>query len=140
MKKVLLFLVLISLLPGCKKDELMSADEISLIGKWNLTEFCVSAGAGPCETKFSTVSYAQTVQFQKDGSFIQSVPEPGKFQTPLISSGQYRLLNQSQIELQFDQASNLESRTVWTYELAGKRLTLYPLCIEGCYYTYVKTN
>lgn len=140
MKKILLFLVLMNVLPGCKNQELLSADEMSLLGKWNLAEFCISTGTGPCQTQFSTVSYAQTVQFQKDGSFIQSTPEPGKFQTPLVSSGQYRLLDQNRIELHFDLSTNLESMTVWTYELRGNRLTLYPLCIEGCYYTYQKAN
>ncbi|WP_247236835.1 hypothetical protein [Telluribacter sp. SYSU D00476] len=134
MKKLSLLLSLI-LLISCEKEELSTAER-SIVGKWQLVEYCVSPGAGECVAQMATAIYTQTVEFRKDGSFIERIPERQKFWTPIMSSGQYRVLeDKGKIEFQFDISSS-RTPAAMDYQFAGDRMTLLPVCIEGCRYTY----
>ncbi|WP_207504803.1 lipocalin family protein [Telluribacter humicola] len=138
MKKLSLLLSFV-LLISCEKEEL-STVERSIVGKWQLVEYCVSPGSGECNAQMATAIYTQTVEFREDGSFIEKIPERQKFWTPIMSSGQYRILEgKGKIEFQFDVSSSRTPVGV-DYQLSGNRMTLLPGCFEGCRYTYEKVR
>jgi hypothetical protein len=134
MKKIALFLSVIYLL-GCSGKELTPQEE-QILGTWQLTEYCVSSGAGNCTTQPATAVRTQTLEFRKDGSFIQKIPEPGKFQTPIVSSGEFQIVTPGKIRFGFDDRATFTEEVQWSYELSGDRLKILPLCFEGCSYTY----
>ncbi|HEV7348864.1 hypothetical protein [Telluribacter sp.] len=136
MKKLSLLLGIV-LLISCEADEL-TATEKSLVGTWRLAEFCVSPGTGECTLQPASAIQTQTLEFRKDGSFIERIPERQKFWTPVVSSGQYTVLEEnSRIQFRFDVSSSTVPAD-WGYQLSGKRMTLLPTCFEGCKYTYEK--
>ena len=78
-----LVLVLMFLWAGCSSKDI-TAVNVDILGKWQLTEFCVGTGDGSCPPQLATTSITQSLEFRKDGSFIEKVPQPGQFQTCLL--------------------------------------------------------
>ncbi|MPR33246.1 lipocalin family protein [Salmonirosea aquatica] len=135
MKRIGFMLMLISLL-GCSKESL-SPEEKNIVGTWQLKEFCVGPGDGSCPQQLATTSATQTLEFRKDGSFIEKIPQPGQFQTPIVSSGEFRIEGEGRLYFKFDNAGTGNKENHWGYNLAGDRLTILPsICNEGCSYTY----
>lgn len=134
MKKIVLLLSVLYLL-GCNEQELTPEEE-RILGTWQLVEYCVSPGNGNCSPQAATAVRTQTLEFRKNGSFIEKIPEPGKFQTPLVSSGEFQIVTPGKIRFTFDDRATFTEEVQWSYELSGNRLTILPLCFEGCSYTY----
>lgn len=133
MKK--LGLILILLWAGCSSDITSGGAEI--LGKWQLYEFCVGSGDGSCPPQLATAIATQTIEFRKDGSFIEKIPQPGQFQTPVVSSGEFRIEGEGKLYLKFDDAGVFSRENHWGYRLTGNTLVLLPsACNEGCSYTY----
>lgn len=130
-------LILVSLL-GCSKESL-SPEEKTLLGTWQLAEFCVGPGDGSCPPQLATTSITQSLEFRKDGSFIEKIPQPGQFQTPIVSSGEFRIEKEGRMYLKFDNAGIYNKVNHWGYRLTNDMLTILPtVCKEGCSYTYKK--
>lgn len=134
MKKIVLILSMLYLL-GCSKNELTPLKK-QILGTWQLAEYCISPGNGNCTPQPATVIYTQTLKFRKNGSFIEKIPEPGKFQTPIVSSGEFQIVTDGKIKLKFDDRTTFTEEVQWGYELSGDSLTILPLCFEGCSYTF----
>lgn len=140
MKKMGWWLIL-GCLAGCSNNKDLSPVEAEIIGKWQLSEFCVSPGNGSCSMQTATPTTTQVLDFRKDGSFIEKIPQPGQFQTPIRSSGEFRLEAPDRIYFKFDTPNNLEPQTprAWGYSIANDLLTIQPsVCNEGCIYIYKK--
>lgn len=134
MKKIAILLSVLYLV-GCTKKELTPQEE-QILGTWQLVEYCISPGAGNCTPQLATAVRTQTLDFKKNGSFIEKIPEPGKFQTPIVSSGEFGIVTIGKITFTFDDRATFSESVQWGYELSGNRLTILPLCFEGCSYTY----
>ena len=131
-----LVLVLMFLWAGCSSKD-VTAVNVDILGKWQLTEFCVGPGDGSCPPQVATTSITQSLEFRKDGSFIERVPQPGQFQTPIVSSGQYRAEGEGNLYLKFDNPGIFIQENHWGYSLRADKLTILPsVCNEGCSYTY----
>ena len=134
MKRVGLALVL--LWAGCKSKD-VTALNADILGKWQLEEFCVGIGDVCCPPQTATGGVTQTLEFRKDGSFLSKIPQPGQFQTPIGSSGEYRVENEGKIYLKFDNPGVFVQENLWGYRLTAEKLTILPsVCNEGCSYTY----
>jgi hypothetical protein len=143
MKRSTLLLGLLLLWVSCENQSLSPVEQ-TLVGTWRLAEYCVSPGTGSCIMQPATAIQTQTLEFRKDGSFIERIPDRQKFWTPLVSSGEYRVLQeQSRIEFRFDASASTYPAS-WEFRLepgqrqAGQRLTLLPTCFEGCTYVFEK--
>ena len=139
--KKLGWLLIFAYLAGCSNSKELSPAEAEIIGKWQLAEFCVSPGDSSCSMQTATPATTQVLDFRKDGSFIEKIPQPGQFQTPIRSSGEYRLEAPDRIYFQFDSVNNLEPEKPWAwgYTITGNLLTIQPsVCNEGCIYIYKK--
>ncbi|TDB64117.1 LolA-like protein [Arundinibacter roseus] len=134
MKKIALVFALMSLL-GCSREE-ATPEERLIYGKWQLLEFCVSPGNGSCDPQQATAVRTQSLEFKKNGSFIQRIPQPGQFSTPIVSSGDFSIKTPGRINFNFDNKTTFKEEVSWLYELSDTLLTIRPQCIEGCAYTY----
>jgi len=131
------FILLLATLVGCSKEVSLSPEEKNIVGTWQLAEFCVGPGDGSCPQQLATTSITQTLEFRRDGSFIEKVPQPGQFQTPIVSSGEFKIEGGGKLYLKFDNAGNAPTENHWGYTLTADRLTILPaVCNEGCSYTY----
>ncbi len=130
------FILVLATLVGCNKESL-SPEEKNIVGTWQLVEFCVGPGDGSCPPQLATTSITQTLEFRKDGSFIEKIPQPGQFQTPIVSSGEFKIEKQGNIYLRFDNAGIYNEENQWGYTLKNDMLTILPtVCNEGCSYSY----
>lgn len=137
MKRIAFALILTTLV-GCSKESL-SPEEKNLLGTWQLSEFCVGPGDGSCPPQLATTSITQSLEFRKDGSFIENIPQPGQFQTAIVSSGEYRIEGEGKLYLKFDNPGVFTQENHWGYSLTAEKLTILPsVCNEGCSYTYKK--
>lgn len=135
MKSIGFILVLAALL-GCSKEAL-SPEEKNIVGTWQLEEFCVCPGDGSCAPQLATTRITQRLEFRKDGTFIEKIPQPGQFQTPIVSSGEFRIEGEGRLYLKFDNAGTASKENHWGYTLTYDRLTILPsVCNEGCSYSY----
>jgi hypothetical protein len=137
MKKIALLLSVLCLVAGCTNQELTPEQE-RILGTWRLTEYCVSPGFGSCTPQLATATINQTLEFQKNGSLIEKRPQPGKFQSPIVSSGDYKIERKNRISFRFDNQSAIAGDVEWGYELTGNTLVIAPQCYEGCSYTYTR--
>lgn len=132
------FILIVATLVGCSKESL-SPEEKNLLGTWQLSEFCVGPGDGSCPPQLSTTVATQTLEFRQDGSFIENIPQPGQFQTAIVSSGEYRIEEEGKLYLKFDNPGVFTQENRWGYSLTAEKLTILPsVCNEGCSYTYKK--
>lgn len=132
------FILVLATLVGCSKESL-SPEEKNLLGTWQLVEFCVGPGDGSCPPQLATTSITQSLEFRKDGSFIENIPQPGQFQTAIVSSGEYRIEGEGKLYLKFDNPGVFTQENHWRYSLTAEKLTILPsVCIEGCSYSYKK--
>ncbi len=134
MKKIVLFLSIVYLI-ACSRKELTPQEE-QILGTWQLIEYCVSPGNGNCTPQVATAVRSQTLEFKKNGSFIERIPQPGQFQTPLVGSGEFRIVSSGEIRIKFDDKATFAQEVQWGYEVSNNRLTIVPVCFEGCSYTY----
>ncbi len=134
--KRIAFILVLATLAGCSKESL-SPEEKNLLGTWQLEEFCVGPGDGSCPPQLTTTVATQTLEFRKDGSFIEKIPQPGQFKTPIVSSGEFRIEAVDRLYLKFDNAGTAQKENHWGYTLTADRLTILPtVCKEGCSYSY----
>lgn len=135
MKQVGLRIGVLFFLLGCAREEL-TPEEVQILGKWQLKEYCIGPGSGNCTPQSATAIHSQVLDFKNNGSFTQKIPQPGKFQTPVVSSGEYRIDTVGTIRFRFDNTATLSGEVRWGYVLSNNVLTLSPQCFEGCSYTY----
>lgn len=135
-KNIFLIVGLVSFL-GCGGNDLSPAEE-QILGKWQLFEYCVSPGSGNCVPQTATTTNSQTLEFKRNGSFIEKKPQPGRFQTPIVSSGDYQIKSKGKIIFRFDNQTAITGEVEWGYEVSATELVIYPLCFEGCKYTYTR--
>jgi hypothetical protein len=135
MKKAGIYIVGLLGMLACSPDKL-SPEEGRIIGKWQLAEYCVGSVTGSCTPQVATAITSQTLEFKKNGSFMAKIPQPGKFQTPIVSSGEYHIAAGGIIRFRFDAAASFTNEVEWHYTLTDEHLTIEPQCYEGCTYTY----
>lgn len=139
---LLIFLGLV----GCDKKE-TSPHNALLVGKWQLSEFCVSPGGVVCPRQQATVVFTQTLEFFEDGVFTEKTPQRAQFQTPIVGSGKYRIGSYDYINLKFDDMSLYKKEVQWDYVVVSsatseeQQLIIRPnVCDEGCEYVYKKVK
>lgn len=129
-------LILMLLCTGCSTKD-VTAVNADILGKWQLEKFCVGIGDGSCPPQAATGGVTQTLEFRKDGTFLSKIPQPGLFQTPVVSSGEYHVENEGKLYFKFDNPGVFDQENLWGYRLTTGKLTILPsVCNEGCSYTY----
>jgi hypothetical protein len=126
MKKLLfLSLILLILISGCKKSDLVPIDK-NLIGKWTYAEYYYSI-AGPGQ--WHPVEPAnQTIEFKSGGSFISS-------ESFLKTTTKFEMVDSATIKFQPASTSSGYILMGFSINTVRKELYMYPvspMCIEGC--------
>lgn len=137
MKQVAIFLSIVYLLAGCSQNELTPEEE-RIVGTWQLSEYCISPGFGNCIPQPATAAISQTLEFRNNGSVIEKRPQPGRFQSPIVSSGDYKIDSNGKITFRFDNQTALAGEVEYGYKLSANTLVITPPCYEGCSYTYTR--
>ena len=120
--------ILISLMLGyaCSTDSNCQDEELELIGRWELVEFCYSPGDDSCPPQ--TPKQEQIIEFRTDSTFIFSIGDSS-------TVGSFTVSNRF-IDFIDDQGETTDSRFISENTSCG--LELSPLCIEVCRELYVK--
>ncbi len=135
MKNIIYMLVSFTILLGCSKDNDENKD--SIIGKWQLIEYCEDNGGGTlgCEQ----IEDGYTIQFYDNDEFVFI----GVNNTN-CTTGTY-IFDGTKVFLQFDNdvCSDNEGLFIYLYSFVGNDLKLTPstenlICDEICYEVFKK--
>jgi hypothetical protein len=129
MKNIVYFIISFLILVGCSKND--SNDKESIIGKWQLIEYCENDGGGTWGC--TDIENGYTVQFKESGDFIFS---EGNSEC-LTGTFTY---NSEELILQFNSnvCSENDGIVVYDYSFIDTSLKLSlsvenANCTEGCY-------
>jgi len=112
---------------ACKKSNSSSA----IVGKWLLTEYYYSIG-GPAIHEETDPKHPSIAEFLWDGSLIYYGD------TTAARFCHYQLFADSLVTACTNSNSGIPIPS--RYELTDDSLKIYPPCIEGCGYTYVRVK
>lgn len=131
-RTVIISLILLGFISGCKKPADIDPIDNNLLGKWTLTESKIGI-AGPGQW-LPVAPPNPTIEFKADGSFITSEPH--------WTSDQYRIVDSSTIKF-LPVSNSVDSLGYflmgYSIDITGKELLMYnvlPGCIEGCEFKY----
>ncbi|MGS2741131.1 lipocalin family protein [Sinomicrobium sp. M5D2P17] len=130
MKTILSMFFAVSLALGCSEDT--DITEVSVIGKWQMTESYVGTGAE--DTRWKKVEEGAIYQFKADSTFSSNATDcpEGKFS-----------IRRDTLQLDFNCNYSTEPQYI-LFNFKGGDLIFNPLgppyCIEGCQYRYEKMD
>jgi hypothetical protein len=128
MKKVLFFILVLFSAVACKKSSTSPPVNISIIGKWRMTEYLIDIGDGNAKYRPADPSNIIYIEFKADGLMII---------TPnvLFATNHYEITSDSTMELGLDPDKHIEH-----YELTPGMLTMYGDCYEACAQRFVPSD
>jgi hypothetical protein len=140
MKNILIFAVLI-IFGSCETKEGLSeptGKRKSIIGKWQLINYCFSPGDASCPEQKVEANQGQIIEFEADGKY--TVTKKGDKTTLLECAGEWKDVDITKIEVIPSCEPTLTKRTLFISINDDKTLTMSPQCIEACKFTFRALN
>src|SRR5688500_1823440 len=97
----------------------------AIVGKWKMTHFYADIGDGKGTWQEADKQNTRTIEFKKNGEFIDSQKD---------KTGKYALLDSTHVEIK----DNSQSYKMTIVELGTDLLVVKANCIEGCGEKYVR--
>jgi hypothetical protein len=140
MKNILIFALLLSLVSCETKDSLNEPNgkRKSIIGKWQLIKYCFSPGDASCPEQKVEANQGQIIEFEANNKYtITNKNEQTKL---LECGGEWKDIDITKIEVVPICEPTLTKRTLYLSLNEDNTLTLSPLCIEACRFTFKPIN
>lgn len=133
MKKLLLFLYVLTALCSCSSNTVEEVTDNPMVGTWKLVEIYSDPGDG--SGTFLPVESDKTLNFDSKGGFVcaGTLCNPS-WESVGTSKGTYSVSEQT------IRPDNCENPTELPYELDGNYLIISFFCIEGCGEKYLRMD
>jgi len=125
MKRILFLLVVI----GCSYNDI---DPLTLLGRWKRIESLADPGDG--SGTYQPVNGNYYIDFLTDKTFIAN--EAICYEDQIINQPSSGAYDSASLTLSFINCPSM----IFTYEISGNNLFIYPPCIEGCGLKYIKIS
>ncbi|MBC9798380.1 lipocalin family protein [Sinomicrobium weinanense] len=130
MKTVFSILLLLMMTMGCSDDSDMGDKDVSIVGKWQMTESYVSPGG---ETEWKEVEDGRIHHFKADSTFTSNGLE--------CPEGRFSITGDTLL-LEFNCNYEVNSRTIKFYFDDGDLFLtpIMPMCVEKCLSKYERID